>query len=111
RWKSAGRDLRCRGNTWFIPYRTIVSRDRQRPHPATFPPRLAEMCIRVHGLSRVKLVMDPFMGTGNTAIACLDLGVSCVGFEIDAQYFEFACLQLDHGISPTGQSNLFGFVY
>jgi site-specific DNA-methyltransferase (adenine-specific) len=110
RWKSAGQDLRCRGNTWFIPYRTIVSRDRQRPHPATFPPRLAEMCIRVHGLSRVKLVMDPFMGTGSAALACLELGVSYVGFEIDAPYFEFACRQLECNISHIEQSDLFGFV-
>lgn len=110
RWKSAGQDLRCRGNTWFIPYRTIVSRDRERPHPATFPPRLAEMCVRLHGLSRVGLVMDPFMGTGNTALACLDLGVSCVGFEIDTQYFKFACLQLGRRAGRTDEPDLFGFV-
>jgi site-specific DNA-methyltransferase (adenine-specific) len=109
RWKSAGRDLRCRGNTWFIPYQTIVSRDRQRPHPATFPSRLAEMCMRVHGLSRVGLVMDPFMGTGSTALACLHLGVSFVGFEIDAQYFEFTCLQIGRRLAQTDQSELFAF--
>ena len=94
RWKSAGKDVRCRGNTWFISYRTIVSRQRQRPHPATFPPRLAEMCVKVHGLARAKLVMDPFMGLGNTALACLDLGVSCVGYEIDPEYFAYSCQQL-----------------
>ncbi|MGB4380692.1 MAG: site-specific DNA-methyltransferase, partial [Bacillota bacterium] len=44
RWKAAKRDLRCRGNTWFIPYETIQSRIKERPHPATFPPRLPEMC-------------------------------------------------------------------
>jgi site-specific DNA-methyltransferase (adenine-specific) len=91
RWKSAGSDRRCRGNTWFIPYKTIVSRDRERPHPATFPPQLAEMCIKVHGLSRAGLVMDPFMGLGSTAMACLNLGVSCVGYEIDADYFGSCC--------------------
>jgi len=38
RWgHTGGRDLRCRGNTWFIPYDTIQSRDAERPHPATFP--------------------------------------------------------------------------
>jgi site-specific DNA-methyltransferase (adenine-specific) len=91
RWKSAGSDRRCRGNTWFIPYKTIVSRDRDRPHPATFPPKLAEMCIKVHGLSRAALVMDPFMGLGSTALACVSLGKSCVGFEIDADYFGSCC--------------------
>ncbi|MEW6113116.1 MAG: site-specific DNA-methyltransferase, partial [Thermodesulfobacteriota bacterium] len=95
RWKSAGKDLRCRGNTWFIPYKTIVSRMKDRPHPASFPPRLAEMCIRLHGLARVSLVLDPFMGLGNTALACMDLGISFVGFEIDPEYFEYACSQVE----------------
>jgi len=34
RWQHAGSGRRCRGNTWFIPYETIRSRDRDRPHPA-----------------------------------------------------------------------------
>src|SRR5262249_47144543 len=38
RWAHThGIDLRCRGNTWFVPYATIQSRDKERPHPATFP--------------------------------------------------------------------------
>lgn len=88
RWKSATRDLRCRGNTWFIPYKTIKSRDKQRPHPATFPDQLPEMCIRLHGCDRVNLVMDPFMGIGSTAIACKRLGIDYIGFEIDESYIE-----------------------
>jgi len=87
RWRSAGKGLRCRGNAWFVPYKTIVSRDKERPHPASFPPRLAEMCIKLHGLANVRLVMDPFMGIGNTALACAGLRVSCIGYEIDEAYF------------------------
>ncbi len=34
-----------------------------------------------------RLVMDPFMGLGSTAVACLGLGVSCIGYEIDGDYF------------------------
>ncbi|MGB4633531.1 MAG: DNA methyltransferase, partial [Bacillota bacterium] len=52
--------------------------------------RLPEMCIRLHGLDKTGLVLDPFMGLGNTAIACARLGVSFVGFEIDAVYFDEA---------------------
>lgn len=104
RWKSAGKDLRCRGNTWFIPYKTIVSRNRERPHPASFPPRLAEMCIKLHGLSGVRLVMDPFMGIGNTALACVNLGISCLGYEIDPEYFATSCEQVK---GASGQATLF----
>ena len=74
RWRAAGGGVRCRGNTWFIPYETIQSRDKDRPHPATFPPRVPEYCLRLHGLKRVGLVMDPFLGLGSTAIACAGLG-------------------------------------
>ena len=73
-------------NTWFIPYETIQSRDRARPHPATFPVKLPEMCLRVHGLSRVRLAMDPFLGLGSSAVACARRGVPFVGFEIDRTY-------------------------
>ena len=91
RWGKAGGGLRCRGNTWFIPYKTIVSRDKERPHPATFPVALPERCIRLHGLERTKLVLDPFLGLGHTALACQGLGVDFVGFEIDKDYYEQAC--------------------
>lgn len=87
RWKSATRDRRDRGNTWFIPYETIKSKS-QRPHPATFPVRLPEMCIKLHGNAR--LVVDPFTGIGSTALAAIGLGASFVGFEIDRDYLESA---------------------
>lgn len=86
RWKGAARDVRCRGNTWFLPYPTIMRRDRDRPHPATFPPALPERCIRLHGLERARLALDPFVGLGSTAVACARLGVACIGFEIDEEY-------------------------
>jgi site-specific DNA-methyltransferase (adenine-specific) len=54
RWQSAGtgNGTRCRGNAWFIPYDTIQKRDRDRPHPASFPAKLPEFCLRLHGLER-----------------------------------------------------------
>lgn len=89
RWKSATRDIRDRGNVWFIPYETIRSRE-ERPHPSSFPPKLPEMCIKLHGIERTKLVLDPFMGIGNTAIAAIKLGIKYIGFEIDEQYVKTA---------------------
>jgi len=90
RWQTGGRDKRCRGNAWFIPYETIQRRDTDRPHPATFPPRLADYCLRLHGLSRLRLVMDPFLGLGSAAVACARLGVSFVGIELDEHYLKEA---------------------
>jgi len=90
RWASAKNDLRCRGNTWFIPYETIRNRAAERPHPATFPVQLAEMCIRLHGSARVERVLAPFLGLGQTALAALNLEKNFVGFEIDRAYFREA---------------------
>tara|TARA_Y100001978_G_C23639733_1_gene407700 strand:+ start:256 stop:1149 length:894 start_codon:yes stop_codon:yes gene_type:complete len=88
RFGSANRsDSRCRGNTWFVPYKTIKSRDKQRPHPATFPVKIPQMCIQLHGIEQTQCVLDPFMGIGHTASACAQLGVSCIGFELEQDYF------------------------
>jgi site-specific DNA-methyltransferase (adenine-specific) len=90
RWAGASGGLRCRGNTWFIPYDTIQSRDRERPHPATFPVRLPEQCLRLHGLARLGLVMDPFLGIGSTAVAAARLGIPFAGVEMDEAYLREA---------------------
>jgi site-specific DNA-methyltransferase (adenine-specific) len=87
RWSAARGDRRCRGNTWFVPYETIRDRAAQRPHPATFPRKIPKMCIQLHGLKKTRRVLDPFLGIGNTAAACIELGVSFVGFEMDPEYF------------------------
>lgn len=87
RWKGATDDLRPRGNTWFIPYETI---QKSRPHPTVFPVKLPEMCLKLHGLEKIKLAMDPFMGIGSTAIACKKLDVDFIGFEMDKSYVEIA---------------------
>jgi len=90
RWRAAAGDLRCRGNTWFIPYDTIQSRDKERPHPATFPPKLPEMCLRLHGVERITTVVDPFLGLGSTAVACAQLGLDFIGIDMDEGYLNEA---------------------
>lgn len=98
RWKSAKDDKRDRGNTWFIPYNTIQRRI-ERPHPATFPIKVPEMCIKLHGLKDGLVVMDPFLGIGSTAIASSKLGVSFIGFEIDKEYLEETVARLNSTIN------------
>jgi len=90
RWQTGGHNRRCRGNTWFIPYDTIQSRDKDRPHPATFPPRVPEFCFKLHGISRLRTTMDPFLGLGSTAVAAAQLGVDFIGIEMDEHYLEEA---------------------
>ena len=98
RWgHTGGEDKRCRGNTWFVPYKTIHQRAKQRPHPATFPVELAVKCIRLHGKQGCT-VLDPFLGIGHSGIAakeCGDLVSRFIGFDIDEEYLKVATEVLD----------------
>jgi site-specific DNA-methyltransferase (adenine-specific) len=102
RWShTRGKDLRCRGNTWFIPYETIQSREKERPHPATFPVQLAEWCIKLHGASRVRSMLDPFLGIGNSAVAAQGCDVKkFIGFEIDDAYLAEAKRRIANDRGP-----------
>lgn len=92
RWgHTGGDDLRCRGNAWFIPYETIQSRDKERPHPATFPVALVEQCIRIHGKGSETRLLDPFLGIGTSAVAAKKFQLAeFTGIELDEHYLETA---------------------
>src|SRR6266496_453281 len=97
RWShTGGRDLRCRGNNWFIPYKTIVNSEKERPHPATFPVELAMNCIKIHGVTTDIVVLDPFVGIGHSALAAQKCGVRhFIGFDIDPEYINIALKALN----------------
>ena len=82
-------DLRCRGNTWFIPYPTVNSRAQKFHHPGTFPVDLPRWCIRLHGKPDA-VVLDPFVGTGTTLLAARMEGARGIGIELDPAYLEIA---------------------
>lgn len=83
-------NLRCRGNSWFVPYDTISNTKKERGgHPATFPVSLVRQALQISDITE-GTVLDPFMGTGTSAIAAINLGLSYIGFDIDSNYVEFA---------------------
>ena len=51
-------------------------------------------------------VLDPFIGSGTTALACKHLNRNCIGFEINEDYYNIACDRLK-GIDANGELNLF----
>ena len=106
RWRSGGVNRRCRGNAWFIPYDTIKFRDRDRPHPATFPPRLAEYCMRLHGVDRIRCAMDPFLGLGSSAVAAARLDVDFVGVEVDEHYLAAGVQRVNDELNERGMFEL-----
>lgn len=86
-------DLRCAGNVWFIPYKTVKSRAQKFDHPAGFPTELPARCLKLHG-AKGAVVLDPFLGAGTTLIAAHQLGHSGIGIEIDRGYAETAVARL-----------------
>jgi len=89
RWKEK-RDLRDRGNVWFIRYENKQGGFEPILHPALFPEKLPYLCVKLHGIKDGMLVYDPFMGIGTTALACMRVGVDFIGTEIDKKYIMIA---------------------
>lgn len=90
-------DLHCPGTAWYIPYETILDRGTHRgTHPATFPVELVRRAIKFSGVSGT--LLDPFMGTGTSAVAAAELGLDWIGFEIDPDYLAYAESRLTSGV-------------
>ena len=87
-------DARCRGDTWFIPYKTVQSRTAKFDHPGTFPVDLPSWCIRLHGRPGA-VVLDPFAGTGTTLLAAHLEGATGLGIELDPAYASVAAARLN----------------
>jgi site-specific DNA-methyltransferase (adenine-specific)/modification methylase len=62
-------------------------------HPTQKPRALMEWCLSQIGSPQS--VIDPFMGSGTTGVACASLGRKFIGIEIDPKYFEIACERID----------------
>lgn len=60
-----------------------------REHPAPYPLALADRLVRMFSFVG-DTVLDPFVGTGTTLVACAAVGRNSVGFEIDKEYWELA---------------------
>lgn len=69
------------GDVWELP------QERDNVHPAPYPLELAERCITA---TEAGIVLDPFMGSGTTAIACKKHGRRYIGIEIASRYCELA---------------------
>ena len=72
-------------STWSFPPTSA----KRSQHPAPFPVELPKRLIDLYTFSD-EVVMDPFMGSGATAIAAVESGRVFVGYEIEAGYIETA---------------------
>ena len=63
----------------------------ERQHPTQKPLGLMVWCI----VKTKGKVIDPFMGSGTTGVACMELGRKFIGIEINEKYFDIACKRID----------------
>jgi DNA modification methylase len=83
---------------WFQQIWNGVTGASTKDHPAPYPVELAERLIRMFSFVG-DTVLDPFMGTGTTALAASKWGRNSVNFEIDADYLSFAAKRLEGELS------------
>lgn len=63
------------------------SQENNNPHPAPFP---VELPMRILSTVGAQTILDPFMGSGTTGVACVKLGRSFIGIEINPDYYAIA---------------------
>jgi len=79
-----------RSYDWFSDIQLVKNVSKKKyPHPCPVPVKLMERIILLT-TNIGDTIIDPFMGSGTTAIACLNTGREFVGFEIDTAYFDVA---------------------
>jgi DNA modification methylase len=83
---------------WFQQILTGITGASTKHHPAPYPVTLAERLIRMFSFVE-DTVLDPFAGTGTTAIAAAKWGRNSVGYEIDPEYFADACSRVKRSVS------------
>jgi site-specific DNA-methyltransferase (adenine-specific) len=105
-----------RGESHFFPCgrpQDVIRADRtgNNLHPSEKPVGLMGAVVRwTHGT-----VLDPFMGSGSTGVACAKLGRKFIGIEIDPGYFDIACRRIEEAykqpdffITPPEQETAWG---
>ena len=82
--KEIGRETKDATNVW-----SYAVGGNKINHPAVFPQKLAIDHIRSWS-NEGDIILDPFMGSGTTAVAALQLGRKYIGFEISQEYVDVA---------------------
>ncbi len=94
-WHSIGRASRICNYMWKggLACRKKGEENGARVHPTQKPVGLMMWCIEQVG--DASLILDPFMGSGTTGVACLRTNRKFIGIEIDEKYFEIAVKRIE----------------
>lgn len=86
-WSSQNRAARL-----FEYPRALALKDGKE-HPTQKPIVVMQWCLGF--LPEDHVVLDPFMGSGTTGVACVNLGRKFIGIEIEPRYFDIACRRIE----------------
>lgn len=81
---------------------TPTGRDGGKEHPTQKPTEIMEWCLGF--VPNARTILDPFMGSGTTGVACARLGRRFIGIEIEPRYFDIACRRIENAYK---QADLF----
>ena len=87
-------DKNTRVLSYLVP-RGFVGEERQ--HPTQKPIRLMHWCVEQAG--NPETILDPFMGSGTTGVAAIQLGRKFIGIERDPAYFAIACKRIEQAVA------------
>ena len=89
---------------WFQQIWTLQG-ESTREHPAPYPEKLAYRLVRMFSFTG-DTILDPFMGTGTTLLACARSGRHAIGVEVEAEYIEIARRRLDEQLELFRENDL-----
>ena len=89
---------------WYLSSINVFDKEKYK-HPTIKPIELVKRHI-INSTTKESVVLDPFMGSGTTCVACKELGVNYIGFEINEKYFHIANDRLN-GFDQKGVMDLF----
>lgn len=72
----------------------LMAKEKDRVHPTQKPVGVMEWCIKQLPTD-AQTILDPFMGSGTTGVACVKLGRKFIGIELDEKYFDIACRRIE----------------
>ena len=70
-----------------------MNMDGGKEHPTQKPVGVMEWCL-TH-IPDAQTILDPFMGSGTTGVACAKMGRKFIGIELEPKYFDIACKRIE----------------
>jgi site-specific DNA-methyltransferase (adenine-specific) len=93
-WEKYNPDLKLPGD--ILRFLGVVSNSGQKTkHPTQKPIKLLEYLVLTY-TNKGQLIIDPFMGSGTTGVACVNCQRRFIGIEINEEYFDIACKRIKH---------------